>query len=102
MPLAEHPTELLIEPRLTRGGVAARYAAAIVAVAVMGGARYALIPWLGLQTPLLPLVVAIYVAGYLGGVGPGILATVLSAIVGTVLFTSPLGGDQPLQWAAHV
>jgi PAS domain S-box-containing protein len=102
MPLVEHPTELLIGPRLARAGVAARYAAAIVAVAVIGAARYALIPLLGLQAPLLPFVVAIYVAGYLGGVGPGILATVLSAILGTVLFTSPLGGDQPLQWAAHI
>jgi PAS domain S-box-containing protein len=102
MPRVGRPAELFIGPRLTRGGAAARYAAAVASVAIVGAARYALVPALGSQTPLLPFVVAIYLAAYLGGVGPGLCATVLSGIVGTVLFTSPLGGAEPLQWAGHV
>jgi PAS domain S-box-containing protein len=102
MSVVERSAQPALGPRLTRGGATARYAAAICAVVVIAAARYALIPVLGLQAPLLPFVLAIYVAGYLGGVGPGILATVLSGILGTALFTSPLGGDHPLQWSAHV
>lgn len=62
------------------------YILALAAVAAALVLRYLLNPLLGQQGPYLILSLAIVVAAFGGGLGPALLATVLSASVGTYLF----------------
>ena len=55
-----------------------RYLAAIVVVFATVGIRAGLAPVLGTQAPLLPFVLAVFVSAYLGGLGPGLLASALT------------------------
>ncbi|MGE5609220.1 MAG: PAS domain S-box protein [Bacillota bacterium] len=66
-----------------------RYGNAFLAVAAAVLLRLSLTPVLGHESPLLILVVAIMVAAYAGGFGPGMLATMLSILFGTYLFVAP-------------
>jgi len=66
-----------------------RYAVAPVAVAIAFLARLALTPILGDAAPLLLFVPAVLVAGGLGGLGPGLLATALSLVLGFFVTISP-------------
>jgi PAS domain-containing protein len=51
--------------------------------------RVAIWPLLGEAAPLLLLVAGPAIAAYLGGFGPGIAATALSAVLGNLLFIEP-------------
>jgi len=64
-----------------------RYALAPAAVAIAFLARLALTPILGDAAPYLLFVPAVLVAGGLGGLGPGLLATALSIVLGFFVIT---------------
>jgi two-component system sensor kinase FixL len=64
-----------------------RYALAPAAVAIAFLARLALTPILGDAAPYLLFVPAVLVAGGLGGLGPGLLATTLSIVLGFFVIT---------------
>jgi signal transduction histidine kinase len=59
-----------------------RYGLAVVAVAVCAIVRWALNPLLGAQAVFLPFIVPVLLSAWWGGVGPGLLALMLSAGVG--------------------
>ena len=67
--------------RLLRGK-ALRYGLAPLAVAIAFSVRLALEPILGDASPYLLFIPAVLVAGGLGGLGPGLLATALSVLLG--------------------
>jgi len=79
-----------------------RYAAAIAVVLVTIGLRAALAPLLGTQAPLLPFVLTVLVSAWIGGLGPGLLASALTPIAATIWFTAWPHDAPPLQWVAHV
>jgi PAS domain S-box-containing protein len=92
----------LIGPLLGDQPAWIRYGVAFLLVAAMVAARFALIPVMGAQAPLLPFVLVVFAAGYLAGLGPALLATLISPVLITPMFTSfPLGGDIGA-WSAHV
>jgi PAS domain S-box-containing protein len=64
------------------------YLVAVVAVTVMLSLR-ALLPLLGEAMALMPLVVAVFIAAWYGGLRPGIMATILCALAALFFFTSP-------------
>src|SRR5215813_8632882 len=66
---------------------ALRYALAPAAVAIAFLARLALTPILGDASPYLLFVPAVLFAGGLGGLGPGLLATGLSVVLGFFVIT---------------
>ena len=68
-----------------------RYGFAALATAAAVGLRYAMGPVLGAKAPLLLLVLPVIVGSWYGGVGPGLLATVVGAVAGTYLFVPPYG-----------
>jgi signal transduction histidine kinase len=73
-------------PRIERrGSVARRYGIAVIAVALAGAARLALSATFSNEVPFLLQLVAVAVAATIGGLGPGILATVLGAAMGFFL-----------------
>src|SRR5215218_8742773 len=65
------------------------YLVAVGAVLVMGMVRWLLTPLLGAQLPFTTLVIAVLVAGWYGGLGPALLATGLSALLGLFLLIPP-------------
>jgi two-component system sensor kinase FixL len=69
------------------GGDAICYALAPAAVAIAFLARLALTPVLGEASPYLLFIPAILVASGLGGLGPGLLATALSVVLGFFVVT---------------
>ena len=74
-----------------------RYAAAVAVVLATVGLRVILAPLLGTQAPLLPFVLAVFVSAYLGGRGPGLLASVLTPIAATIWFTAWPHDAPPVQ-----
>jgi signal transduction histidine kinase len=66
-----------------------RYALAIVAVALVLGLKLALVPWVEQDTPFLLFFAAVLVASWFGGLGPGLLATALSAAASAFFFMRP-------------
>jgi signal transduction histidine kinase len=78
-----------------------RYGVAVALVLGIGLARFALLPLLGPQAPLLPFVLAIYAAAYLGGLRPALLASGFSAVLATALFTAWPTGPHAQEWTAH-
>jgi len=67
-----------------------RYTVAILATLVVVLLRFALVPSLGHDAPLILFVVAILAAAWYGGLGPGLFATALSVAAGDFFFISPL------------
>jgi PAS domain S-box-containing protein len=65
------------------------YTVAILASLVALIIRFLLNPILGENAPLLVLVMAIIVSAWYGGFGPGLLATVVSAVLGAYFFVQP-------------
>src|SRR4029453_18291206 len=65
------------------------YLVAVGAVLLMGAVRWMLAPLLGASLPFTPLVIAVLVAAWYGGLGPALLATGLSAFLGSLLFIPP-------------
>ena len=68
---------------------AARYGAAVAAVAAALLIRWLLEPILGDSVPYLQFFPAVMVAGYYGGLGPGLFATLLAGLLADYLFLSP-------------
>src|SRR5262245_16035051 len=66
---------------------ALRYGLAPLAVAIAFLARLALTPILGDASPYLLFVPAVLVAAGLGGLGPGLVATALSVLLGFFVIT---------------
>src|SRR5690349_14017071 len=79
-----------------------RYGIAIALVLAIAAARFALVPLVGTQTPLMPFIAAIYFSAYLAGFGPALVATVLSLLVATFLFAQVSNREEVVGWAAHV
>jgi len=67
----------------------AHYALAALAVAAAVGLRLAFDPVLGAQSPYLPFLAAVLVAGRLGGRGPALASTVLSCFSVRYFFLEP-------------
>jgi PAS domain S-box-containing protein len=69
-----------------------RYGLAVVCVAVVALVRWRLTPIVGATVPFTLFYPAIAAVTWLAGLGPGVLALVLSGVAGTVLFASPPAG----------
>ncbi len=67
-----------------------QYFVAIAATAVAFTARFLLEPVLGDVAPLLVFTLSVVVAAWYGGLGPGLLATALSALLGIYFFIEPI------------
>src|SRR6266700_7692357 len=93
---------LLIGPVLKDRPVWLRYSLPLALVLAVGLTRFGLLPLLGPQAPLLPFVLAIYGAAYLGGFGPALLASAFSAMLATTLFTAWPTGPHAGEWIGHV
>jgi PAS domain S-box-containing protein len=92
----------LIGPLLGNQPVWVRYGTALFLVAAVAAARYALNPLMGSEAPLLPFVLVVFAAGYLGGLGPALLTALMSPLLVTPIFTRfPLVGDLGA-WSAHI
>jgi PAS domain S-box-containing protein len=68
----------------------ARYGIAVFSVALAAIIRLALEPVLGADLPLAFFSFAVLVTSWCGGLGPGLLATALSALIGDYLFLEPI------------
>ncbi len=88
---------MLSGPRPPR---AARYGVAALAVASALALKALLDPFLQEGSPFLLLSAAVLVAAAYGGLGPGVFATLLGALVGDYFFLSPVGTLVPPS-AAH-
>ena len=66
------------------------YAASLVLVSIVVFMRWFVIPQLSLAHPYLFFYPAIIAAGWYGGFGPGVVATVLAAAAVTYLWLPPL------------
>jgi signal transduction histidine kinase/ActR/RegA family two-component response regulator len=96
------PAPAYIGPLLREDAVLLRFGAAVSVVLAIAGVRAVLAPLLGTQAPLLPFVLAVYAAAYLGGRGPAILASLLTPLLATFWFTNWPHDAPPTQWMAHV
>ncbi|MFL5329170.1 MAG: ATP-binding protein [Gemmataceae bacterium] len=66
------------------------YLVAVLAVAIAALFRYLFWTPLGEQTPFFPFVLAVLISAWYGGLGPGLLATIVGAIIGSSMATPPL------------
>ncbi len=73
------------------GGIAIRYASAVIIVAVAVVLRVRLADSFGPLPPFVTLYPAVLLAASIGGGGPGIVATVLSALAADYWFLPPYG-----------
>ncbi|MBD1909362.1 MULTISPECIES: PAS domain S-box protein [unclassified Leptolyngbya] len=67
-----------------------RYSVAVLASLLALIIRFLLVPVLGYEAPLLVFIMPVMFAAWYGGLGPGLFATGLSALVGTYFFVQPL------------
>jgi len=96
------PAPAYIGPLLRDDAVWLRYGAAVAIVLLVAGVRALLAPLLGTQAPLLPFVLGVFAAAYLGGRGPATLASLLTPLLATAWFTSWPNDAPAMQWLAHV
>jgi PAS domain S-box-containing protein len=85
-------TGLGVEPAKQSASLEERlrpYAWAILAVAAGIGVRQTITPIVGFSLPYITLFPAVFLAAYVGGVGPTLLATLLSALAALFLFIEP-------------
>lgn len=66
-----------------------RYGIAVLASLLALTLRFLLLPILGYEAPLLVFIIAVMLSAWYGGLGPGLLATGLSALMGTYFFVLP-------------
>src|SRR5215467_4738882 len=66
-----------------------RYGIAILGVFIIAALRLALDPILKEDLPLFLFIIPIILAGWCGGLGPGLVATALSLVIGDYLFLTP-------------
>src|SRR5438128_840342 len=74
-----------------------RYTVAVFVVVATLWLRVALTPFIGEQTPYISFFLTVVWSSWFGGIGPGILATMLSAIGGWYFVVSATGVDIPQQ-----
>lgn len=74
---------------LRTGHLSARYGVAVLASLLALLLRFLLNPILQEDAPLLVFVIPVMLAAWYGGLGPGLLATALSAAIGTYFFIAP-------------
>jgi PAS domain S-box-containing protein len=67
----------------------APYGASVVGVVIMAAIRLALEPIFGDDSPLTPFLIVVMVVSRFWGLGPGLLTTVLSILIGDYLFIAP-------------
>jgi len=67
----------------------ARYGIAVLSVVIAAALRLALDPILGEAPPYLLFFFPVILAAWYGGLGPGLLATALSLLLGDYLFIAP-------------
>jgi signal transduction histidine kinase/CheY-like chemotaxis protein len=96
------PPAAFIGPLLRADAIALRYGSAIAVVLIIAGIRALLAPLLGTQAPLLPFVLGVFAAAYLGGRGPALLASALTPILATLWFTNWPQDAPAIQWVSHV
>src|SRR5690349_21162066 len=96
------PAPAYIGPLLREDAVWLRYGAAVAIVLLIAGIRALLAPLLGTQAPLLPFVLGVFAAAYLGGRGPATLASFVTPLLATLWFTSWPHDAPATQWLAHV
>jgi len=75
-----------------------QYGLAIVSVAVVALLRWLLQPALADAAPLILFVLPIVLAGWYGGIGPALLATLLGTLIGTYLFIPVGKPNHRLEW----
>lgn len=83
-------TQDMPRPR-PRAAPLTRYALAVCLVLAGLAIRRSLNGWLGQSAPLFPMPFVVFLAAYLGGIGPGLLATGLAALVTAFLILAPIG-----------
>ena len=71
--------------------IALRYSIAVVAFAIVGGARWALIPVWGTAFPFITYYPAIMVSAWYGGLWPGLLTTALGGSATIFFLLPPVG-----------
>ncbi|MGZ6972286.1 MAG: DUF4118 domain-containing protein, partial [Thermoanaerobaculia bacterium] len=76
-----------------------RYGAAVGAVAVACGLRLALAPVLGSRLAFVTFIAACLFAAWYGGIGPGVLASVLGGALAVLLFQHPTRPDPDLAFS---
>jgi PAS domain S-box-containing protein len=74
-----------------------RYLVALAAVGMTLGLRLALIPYFGRDIPFISFFLAVVISSGFGGLVPGILATVLSALAGRYVILG-IPGEESLEW----
>ena len=79
--------------------VAAGYAVAVVACLTAGAVEYFLHPLHGERFPLAALPAVVVVAAWLGGFGPGLLATLGGTLAGLYVFSLPSARFEMEDWA---
>ena len=67
------------------------YGVAVSTVALALGARYLLSPVLGNEMPFFLFLPGVFFTAWVGGFGPGFLATVLSSLAVAYVFSAPVG-----------
>src|SRR5690349_3490510 len=78
------------------------YAVALALTVAIVLARIAINPWVGTRPLLLMFLIPIIISAYLGGMGPGLFATFLAAVVVDFFVLAPhnaFGFEQPLDFA---
>ena len=68
-----------------------RYGVAVASIALASGLKLLLDPHMTEQFPFLLLLGAVMIAAWIGGLGPGLVATVLGAVSADYLFLGPVG-----------
>jgi PAS domain S-box-containing protein len=86
-------------PRLITLRPSARYGSAIAIMAVATAVRFAMSPVWGAGLPYITFYPAVMVSAWLGGIGPGLVATAVSAVLADYFWVSPVFsfaiGDRP-------
>src|SRR5215208_794738 len=83
----------------SRRRIGMQYGFAIVSVAVVALHRWLLQPAMADAAPLILFVLPIVLAGWYGGIGPALLATVLGTLAGTYLFLPANRPGHHLEWS---
>ncbi len=68
-----------------------RYGAAIAAIGLALVIKLLLVPLISQDTPFLLFFIAVMLAAWIGGLGPGLLATVLASLANNYYFIAPYG-----------
>ncbi len=82
--------------------VARRYGMALAAVLAAWGARAALHPYVPDQVAFTTFYLGVAVAAWVGGVGPALLATVLSLVICASLYVAPASGSTGAEVSRYV